>query len=299
MTDRLVGARLIGVGVGPGDPELMTLKAMRALERADVVVHFARNGSTGNARRTVNGHLRAGVEELPLIYPVTTEIPKHEAGYVDAMAAFYEQAAARIAARLDAGRTVAVICEGDPLFYGSYMHLHVRLSARYPTEIVAGVTAMSGCWSAVGAPIAQGDDVFTVLPATLPEDELTRRLADADAAVVMKVGRNLPKVRRALERTGRLARAIYVERGTTANEVTMPLADKTDDDAPYFAVVLVPGWENAHERLARRCRSRSRRSAARHAGSERGARRRRRALWLRSLSRPGAGAAGAGTPHLR
>jgi precorrin-2/cobalt-factor-2 C20-methyltransferase len=136
-----------------------------------------------------------------------------------------------------------VICEGDPLFYGSYMHLHARLAPRFSTEIVAGVTGMSGCWSAAGMPIAQGDDVFTVLPATLPEGELARRLADADAAVVMKVGRHLPKLRRALETSGRLPRAIYVERGTMADAVTIPLTAKTDDDAPYFAVVLVPGWD--------------------------------------------------------
>ncbi len=102
---------------------------------------------------------------------------------------------------------------------------------------------MSGCWSAVGAPIAQGDDVFTVLPGTLPEDELERRLRDADAAVIMKLGRNLPKVRRALARSGHLARAMYVERGTMTDAVVMPLADKADDCAPYFAIVLVPGWE--------------------------------------------------------
>jgi precorrin-2/cobalt-factor-2 C20-methyltransferase len=136
-----------------------------------------------------------------------------------------------------------VICEGDPLFYGSYMHLHARLAPRYATEIVAGVTGMSGCWSAAGMPIAQGDDVFTVLPATLPEGELARRLGEADAAVVMKVGRHLPKLRRALERSGRLPRAVYVEHGTTADAVMMPLSAKPDDEAPYFAVVLVPGWE--------------------------------------------------------
>src|SRR5207253_3282663 len=135
---------------------------------------------------------------------------------------FYAASAAALAARLDAGRVVAVISEGDPLFYGSYMHLHVRLKARYPTEIVPGVSGMSGCWSAVGTPIAQGNDVFTVLPGTLPETELERRLTDTDAAVVMKLGRNLPKVRRALGRTGRLDRAIYVERGTMAGAVVMP-----------------------------------------------------------------------------
>jgi precorrin-2/cobalt-factor-2 C20-methyltransferase len=236
-------ARLIGVGVGPGDPELVTLKALRALREADVVAHFAKAGNPSKARAIAAGHLRPGVAEVPLLYPVTTEIPRHEPAYCSEIAAFYDGCADALAAHLDAHRSVAVICEGDPLFYGSYMHLHVRLAPRYPTEVIAGVTGMSGCWSVVGAPIAQGDDVFTVLPGTLPEDELTRRLRDADAAVIMKLGRNLPKVRRALERSGHLARAMYVERGTMENAVVLRLADKADDCAPYFAVVLVPGWE--------------------------------------------------------
>jgi len=234
--------KLLGVGVGPGDPELMTLKAMRALGEADVIAHFAKAGNASHSRAIVAQHLRPGVIELPLHYPVTTELPKTSAGYRDAIAAFYDAAVETIAAHLEAGRVVAVICEGDPLFYGSYMHLHTRLAPRIAAEIVAGVTGMSGCWSAAGMPIAQGDDVFTVLPATLPEAELTRRLADADAAVVMKVGRHLPKLRRALDRSGRLPRALYVERGTMADAKVIPLAAKIDDDAPYFAVVLVPGW---------------------------------------------------------
>jgi len=235
--------RLIGVGVGPGDPGLLTLNAIAALAEADVVAHFAKAGNASNARAIASPHFKPGVEELALHYPVTTEIPRADAAYREAIAAFYDEAAASIAARLDAGRVVAVIAEGDPLFYGSYMHLHVRLAPRYQTEVVAGVTGMSGCWSSIGTPIAQGDDVFTVLPATLPEFELERRLADADAAVVMKIGRNLPKVRRALDRAGRLERAIYVERGTMANAQAMKLIDKLDTPAPYFAIVLVPGWE--------------------------------------------------------
>ena len=237
------GARLIGIGVGPGDPGLVTLNAIAALNEADVVAHFAKAGNTSNARTIAACHFKNGVEELPLLYPVTTEIPKEDAAYRDSIRAFYDGAARAIASRLDQGQVVAVIAEGDPLFYGSYMHLHVRLSPRYPTEIVAGVTGMSGCWSAIGTPIAQGDDVFTVLPATLPEYELERRLADTDAAVVMKIGRHLGKVRRALDRAGRLDRAIYVERGTMTNAAMMPLVDKLDTIAPYFAMVLVPGWE--------------------------------------------------------
>ena len=235
--------RLVGVGVGPGDPELLTLKAVRALAEADVVAHFAKAGNDSNARAVVAAHLRVGIEELPLLYPVTTEHPTNCDAYRNAIHDFYESSAMAVARHLDTGRTVAVLSEGDPLFYGSYMHLHARLSGRYPTEIVAGITAMSGCWSQVGEPIAQGDDVLTVLPATLPEEELTRRFADSDAAVVMKLGRHLKKVRRALDCTGRLKRAIYVERGTTANSRSMRLSDKPDDNAPYFSVVLVPGWE--------------------------------------------------------
>jgi precorrin-2/cobalt-factor-2 C20-methyltransferase len=238
-----VSGRLIGVGVGPGDPELVTLKALRALREADVVAHFAKAGHASHARAIVAAHLDAGIEELPLLYPVTTEHPTTAACYRDAIAAFYDASTAAIARHLDAGRTVAVIAEGDPLFYGSYMHLHVRLAATYPCEIVAGVTGMSGCWSAAGVPIAQGDDVFAVLPATLASEELERRLADCDAAVVMKLGRHLPKVRRALEKTGRLERAIYVERGTMRGAALMRLVEKKDDAAPYFAIVLVPGWK--------------------------------------------------------
>ena len=242
MTGERTG-RLYGVGTGPGDPELLTLKAVRALGQADVVAHFAKRGHAGNARKIVDAHWRPEMIELPLAYPVTTEIDKQHDDYKAAIRAFYEESARAVAEHLDAGRTVAVLSEGDPLFYGSYMHLHVRLAHRFPTEVIPGVTAMSGCWSASGLPIVQGDDVLTVLPGTLAEDRLARRLADTDSAVIMKLGRNLPKVRRALTAAGKLNGAVYVERGTMANAMAMPLADKPDDEAPYFALVLVPGWE--------------------------------------------------------
>jgi precorrin-2/cobalt-factor-2 C20-methyltransferase len=234
--------RLIGVGTGPGDPDLLTLKAVRALEEADVVAYFAKRGSNGNARTIVGPHFRETWIELPLIYPVTTEIDKDSKEYREAIAGFYEQSVHKVEQHLENGRSVAVLSEGDPLFYGSYMHLHVRLADRWPTEVIPGVTAMSGCWSQTGTPIVQGDDILTVLPGTLSEFELTRRLADTDAAVIMKVGRNLPKIRKALASTGMLDRAIYVERGTMANTSSVRLADKADDDAPYFSIVLVPGW---------------------------------------------------------
>tara|TARA_R110002124_G_scaffold268011_3_gene435541 strand:+ start:9119 stop:9859 length:741 start_codon:yes stop_codon:yes gene_type:complete len=233
--------KLIGVGTGPGDPELLTLKAVRAIENADVIAYFAKQGNASNARAIVADLITTQIEE-PLGYPVTTEIDRRHDDYKSATAGFYAEAAARVAAHLDAGRTVAVLSEGDPLFYGSYMHIHVRLSALYPTEVVAGITAMSGCWSQAGLPLVQGDDILAVLPGTLDEVDLARRLDNTDGAVIMKVGRNMAKIRRAIEAAGRLDMAVYVERGTMANGAWMRLADKPDDIAPYFAIILLPGW---------------------------------------------------------
>ncbi|MBO9096979.1 MULTISPECIES: precorrin-2 C(20)-methyltransferase [unclassified Rhizobium] len=234
---------LIGVGTGPGDPDLLTVKAVKALERADVVAYFAKAGRHGNGRTVVDDLLRADVTMLPLYYPVTTEIDRHHEDYKRQITAFYDLSAEAVAAHLDAGRTVAVLSEGDPMFYGSYMHLHVRLAHRYPTEVIPGITAMSGCWSLAGMPIVQGDDVMSVLPGTMEEAELARRLVDTEAAVIMKVGRNLPKIRRALAASGRLHHAVYVERGTMRNQSVTQMIERDDSEAPYFSLILVPGWE--------------------------------------------------------
>lgn len=236
-----MSGKLIGVGVGPGDPQLMTLKAVRALESADVVAHFSKDGNDSHARAIAAQFIPPSSSELPLPYPVTTETPTSDPAYRSAIRAFFDSSANLVAAHLDAGRTVAVLSEGDPLFFGSYMHLHLRLMRRFPTEVIPGVTGMSGCWSAAGLPITQGDDVLTVLPGTLDETQLIGRLRQNDPSVVMKVGRNLSKVRRALIAADRLTDAIYVERGTMQNERLLPLAEKTDDSAPYFAIVLVAG----------------------------------------------------------
>lgn len=238
-----MSGRLIGVGTGPGDPDLLTVKAVRALAGAEVVAWFAKAGRRGNARATVEGLLRADAVELPLYYPVTTEVARSDPRYGEAIAGFFAEAAEAVEAHLATGRSVAVLSEGDPLFYGSYMHLHVRLASRYEAEVIPGITAMSGCWSQAGLPLVQGDEILTVIPGTLPEAELTRRLTESPASVIMKVGRNLGTIRRALEGAGKMGRAVYVERGTMARSVTTPLAAKADDKAPYFSLVLVPGWE--------------------------------------------------------
>jgi len=235
--------KLTGVGTGPGDPELLTLKAARTISEADVIAFFCKKGSTGNGRAIVEAHVRPGTLELPLVYPVTVETNKDEAEYRGPIAEFFDRSANEIAAYLDAGKNVVVLSEGDPLFYGSYMHLHVRLASRYQAEVVAGVTAMSGCWSMTGLPLVQGDDILSVLPGTLPEEKLAERLANTDGAVIMKVGRNLPKIRRALASVGKLSGALYVERGTMANGAAQKLEERDESPAPYFSIVLVPGWK--------------------------------------------------------
>lgn len=242
MSDAVKG-RLIGVGTGPGDPELLTLKAVRAIHEADIIAFFCKKGSNGNGRAIVAAHVRPGVTELPLVYPVTVETHKDEQGYKTPIAAFFDRSAEEIAAFLDQGRNVVVLSEGDPLFYGSYMHLHVRLAHRYDAEVVAGVTAMSGCWSMAGLPLVQGDDILSVLPGTLSEQALVERLAGTDGAVIMKVGRNLPKIRRALASTGKLSEALYVERGTMENGAAMRLQERDESPAPYFSLILVPAWK--------------------------------------------------------
>lgn len=232
---------LFGIGLGPGDPELITLKGLKALQCADVVAYFAKAGRVGHARTIVAPHLVEGQIEAPLYYPVTTEIHRHHPDYHAALSTFYVQSAATLAAHLDQGRTVAVIAEGDPLFFGSYMHLHVRLAPYYTTQVIPGITAMSGSWSNAMTPMCQGDEVVSILPGTLDADVLDQKLAHCEAAVIMKVGRHLGKVRQVLAEKGLLTRAWYIERATQPAQKTMRLIDKPDDDAPYFSLVLVPG----------------------------------------------------------
>ncbi|MFC8128755.1 precorrin-2 C(20)-methyltransferase [Streptomyces sp. NPDC057302] len=232
--------RLYGVGLGPGDPALMTLRAVQVIAEADVVAyHSARHGRS-IARSIAAEHLRADHIEEALVYPLTTETTDHPGGYRGAMEDFYTEAAARLAVHLDAGRTVAVLAEGDPLFYGSYMHMHKRLADRYPTEVIPGVTSVSAAAARLGTPLAEGEEVLTILPGTLPEEELTARLAATDAAVVMKLGRTFPVVRRAFESSGRLPEAHYVERATMAGERIEDLAAVDADSVPYFAVAVLP-----------------------------------------------------------
>ncbi len=236
-----MSGRLYGVGLGPGDPELVTLKAARLIRDADVVAYHAGRHGSSIARRIAGDLVRDGVIEEQLVYPVTTGTAAHPGGYAGAMADFYEESAARLAAHLEAGRDVVLLAEGDPLFYGSYMYMHDRLADRFHTEVVPGVTSVAAASAAVASPLVRQTDVLTVLPGTMPEPELARRLADTQGAVIMKLGRTFPAVLRALEAAGRDGDAYYVERASTDRQVVLPVKDVDPDQVPYFSIIVVAG----------------------------------------------------------
>lgn len=233
--------RIICAGLGPGDPDLMSVRSDRVIRSARHVAFFRKAGRPGQARRIVEGMLAAGATEYPMEYPVTTELPFDSPEYIRLLAQFYDDWAARLQALVQTGVDVVVLCEGDPFFYGSFMHLYTRLKDYVPVEVIPAIPGMVGCWNVTGQPITWGDDVLTVLMGTLPESDLIRHMQAADALAIMKTGRNLPRVRRALAAAGRLEDAWLIERGTMPGQRIVRLAEVDAADCPYFAIVLVHG----------------------------------------------------------
>lgn len=229
-----------GVGLGPGAPDLMSVRADRLVRGARHLAYFRKRGRPGQARRMVEGMLRPDVVECAMDYPVTTEIAVGDPAYNARLSAFYADCTRHLRALADAGEDVVVLCEGDPFFYGSFMHLHARLAPHASVRIVPGITGMSGAWTATDVPITWGDDILTVATATLPEADLARRIRDTDALVVMKIGRHLPKLRRAVAAAGRTDAAWLVEYAAMPEQRIVRLAD-AGDSAPYFAILLIHG----------------------------------------------------------
>lgn len=236
-----VQGTIYGLGLGPGDPDLMSVRADRLLRGARHVAFFRKAGKPGQARTLVNGLLPEGATEIAMEYPVTTEIPISDPRYNAALSAFYAECTERLQALSDAGHDVIVLCEGDPFFYGSFMHLYTRLKDSAPVEVVPGITGMSAAWTATGAPITWGDDVLTVLTGTLSEDALADHMERADALVVMKLGRTLDKVRRALTRAGRFDAAWLIEYAAMPAQKVMRLSEIDGKPTPYFSIIVVHG----------------------------------------------------------
>ena len=230
-----------GLGLGPGDPDLMSVRAARLLGAAKHVAYFRKAGRKGHARSIVEGLLPADAIEFAMEYPVTTEIPVTDPAYNQMLSGFYAECADNLAGLAARGEDVVVLCEGDPFFYGSFMHLHSRLRDSVPVQVVPAITGMSAAWTATDMPITWGDDVLTVLPATLPEDELARRIAGSDAVVVMKIGTNMPKLRAALAQAGRVAETWLVQYASQPGERVVKLTDADEARMPYFTIALIHG----------------------------------------------------------
>lgn len=230
-----------GVGLGPGAADLMSVRADRLVRNARHVAYFRKAGRSGQARKIVEGMLHADAVEFPMEYPVTTEIPLSDPRYNEILSQFYAECCAHLRALAEAGEDVVVLCEGDPFFYGSFMHLYTRLRDDVDVRVVPAITGMSAAWTATGTPITWGDDVLSVLMGTLPEAELVRGMLNADAIVVMKIGRNIDKVRAALKQAGKYDRAYLVEFASMDNQTMTRLSEAEDKVTPYFSIIVVHG----------------------------------------------------------
>jgi precorrin-2/cobalt-factor-2 C20-methyltransferase len=231
MSDLPKTGRLYGVGLGPGDPELITMKAWRILRQAPVVAYPAPDDAPSFARSIVAQWLTPAQTEIAIRIPM--EIARFPAQEV------YDRAAIEIADHLTAGRDVALLCQGDPLFYGSFMYLFGRLAERFPCEIVPGVSSLGACAAAAGFPLAARNDTLAVLPAGLSDEELTRWLDTCDAAAIIKLGRHFARIRELLTKLGLADKARYVARASLASEQVLPLDAVDPNDAPYFSMILL------------------------------------------------------------
>ena len=226
----VAAGRLYGLGVGPGDPELLTLKALRLLRAVPVVAYPAPENGDSFARSIVATWIEGRQREIAIRFPMRPGPPPVE---------IYDGAATGLAAELDDGRDVALLCQGDPLFYGSFINIFTRLAGRYRIEIIPGVSSLTACAAAAAIPLVSGNGTLVVIPATLDEDQIAARLAESDAVAIVKLGRHLAKVRRVLDRLGLLDGAVYLEHATLPTQRVALLSAIESDEAPYFSVVLL------------------------------------------------------------
>ncbi len=232
------------IGMGPGDPELVTKKAERILHSLSLIAYFCKKGEIGHARQIAKPYLTYDSPELRFEYPLTTEIPHYTPKYKDMLETFYDHCAFNLRKKLDKGQDIGLLCEGDPLLYGSAIYILERLQEQYSIEIIPGIMAMNGCWSRLHLPIVRNDQTLTILSATLPLDRLLIKLNQSEAIVIMKIGRNLAKIKTALQLTDLLEKAIYIERGTQNQERFLPLSQIQNEKAPYFSLILITGKDN-------------------------------------------------------
>ncbi len=233
--------KIYGVGVGPGAVDLLSVRADKLVREAKYIAFFRKAGRAGHARQIASTLLSKDVIELAMEYPITTEIPLSDKRYSEVLSEFYKKYSNKIISLSQTGIDLVILCEGDPFFYGSFMHIYSRVKDKCPVEVVPAITGMSAAWTATDIPITWGDDILTVLMGTLDETTLENQLQDTNAAIIMKIGRNLPKIKKALERTGRFYDAFIVEYAAMDKQTVQRLSDYNTENAPYFSIIILHG----------------------------------------------------------
>ena len=233
--------KIYGVGVGPGAVDLLSVRADKLVREAKYIAFFRKAGRAGHARQIASTLLSKDVIELAMEYPITTEIPLSDQRYSEVLSEFYKKYSNKIISLSQTGIDLVILCEGDPFFYGSFMHIYSRVKDKCPVEVVPAITGMSAAWTATDIPITWGDDILTVLMGTLDKTTLENQLQDTNAAIIMKIGRNLPKIKKALERTGRFYDAFIVEYAAMDKQTVQRLSDYNAENAPYFSIIILHG----------------------------------------------------------
>lgn len=232
---------IYGIGLGPGSVDLMSVRADRLIKSCSFIAFFRKAGRPGHARQIVSEILPKNVKEYAMEYPTTTEVPLSDPRYKKVMTSFYDECCWHLKSVIESGEDVCVLCEGDPFFYGSFMHIYERLRLEVPIEVVPAITGMSAAWTATGVPITWGDNILTILTGTLSEKKLFDKISTTDAAVIMKVGQNLGKIRTAITLAGREGDAFIVEFAAMSNQFVCRLVDYTKEVAPYFSIIILHG----------------------------------------------------------
>ena len=233
--------KIYGVGVGPGAVDLLSVRADKLVREAKYIAFFRKAGRAGHARQIASNLLSKDVIELAMEYPITTEIPFSDKRYSEVLSEFYKKYSNKIISLSQTGIDLVILCEGDPFFYGSFMHIYSRVKDKCPVEVVPAITGMSAAWTATDIPITWGDDILTVLMGTLDKTTLENQLQNTNAAIIMKIGRNLPKIKKALERTGRFYDAFIVEYAAMDKQTVQRLSDYNTENAPYFSIIILHG----------------------------------------------------------
>ena len=233
--------KIYGVGVGPGAVDLLSVRADKLVREAKYIAFFRKAGRVGHARQIASTLLSKDVKELAMEYPITTEIPLSDKRYIEVLSEFYKKYSNKIISLSQTGIDLVILCEGDPFFYGSFMHIYSRVKDKCPVEVVPAITGMSAAWTATDIPITWGDDILTVLMGTLDQTTLENQLQDTNAAIIMKIGHNLPKIKKALERTGRFYDAFIVEYAAMDKQTVQRLSDYNTENAPYFSIIILHG----------------------------------------------------------